>query len=111
MRNVVILLLKEQEIILRRGFYLESGEAARLSLPDRGKPIITVTPMNSEIKEVFLIAHMLGHYLLHKELLGIGVNDGYGFGTIKHTKYFNPDIGPKQEEEASYFARRLLEAE
>ncbi len=65
---------------------------------------ITLTP---EWKN-FVMAHELGHYVLHESLIGAGLDDNVAFFSNPEGNYNNQNIGPKQEFEAHVFAAKVL---
>lgn len=62
---------------------------------------------HSEVRRRFTIAHELGHYYLHRAILGNGTGDSkaYRSDVPGHT---NPKIRTKEEREANSFAADLL---
>ena len=59
-------------------------------------------------RQRFTIAHELGHYILHRDLIGDGIYDNKGYRCEYPNKYNNPNIGRYQETEANKFAVNLL---
>jgi len=67
---------------------------------------ISVNATHPESRQRFTIAHELGHFVLHRSLMGDGNVDNYAYrsdGSVKNNR-----IGPPQEEEANQFAANLL---
>ena len=70
--------------------------------------IITINTNDSRVRKRFTIAHELGHYMLHRNLIGIGLDDDRAYRSTKGGKYHNISIGPAEEREANRFAANLL---
>jgi Zn-dependent peptidase ImmA (M78 family) len=101
-----------------------SALAERIGVPVFVKPLpknisgmITRTPSGYEItvnatdvptRRRFTIAHELGHYLLHRELIGNGIDDDRGYRSAVSGSYNNTKIGTREETEANKFASNLL---
>jgi Zn-dependent peptidase ImmA (M78 family) len=67
---------------------------------------ISVNARHSDTRQRFTVAHELGHYVLHRFLIGDGNADDCAYrsnGAFKNNK-----IGPRQETEANKFAANLL---
>jgi Zn-dependent peptidase ImmA (M78 family) len=69
---------------------------------------ITYNLENPKTRQRFTIAHELGHYMLHRRLVGDGVNDSKAYRTSEEGRYYNARIGPQQETEANRFAANVL---
>jgi Zn-dependent peptidase ImmA (M78 family) len=67
---------------------------------------ISVNATHPETRQRFTIAHELGHFVLHRSLMGDGNVDDRAYrsdGSIQNNR-----IGPAQEQEANQFAANLL---
>ena len=67
---------------------------------------ISVNGGHPETRQRFTIAHELGHFVLHRSLIGDGNVDDCAYrsdGSVKNNR-----IGPRQEQEANQFAANLL---
>lgn len=82
-----------------------SGELIRMKNGDYG---INVNSDHPETRQRFTLAHELGHYLLHRSLIGDGVNDDRAYRSTRTGRYHNTLIGPRQETQANKFAADLL---
>lgn len=61
------------------------------------------------VRQRYTIAHELGHYVLHKSLLGdYGTNDDRAYRTRLSSEHYNRNITIEHENEANNFARHLL---
>ncbi|MDE0279744.1 MAG: ImmA/IrrE family metallo-endopeptidase [Gammaproteobacteria bacterium] len=87
--------------------YLDNQISGMLECRD-GKYKISVNVFHPETRKRFTIAHELGHYILHRELIGNGVDDTIAYRSEKIGKYHNTDIGPHEETQANRFAAGLL---
>ena len=70
--------------------------------------ILTVNASDSSNRQRFTIAHEIGHYMLHRHLIGDGLTDDRVYRSMPDSKFFNPRIGPNEETEANKFAATLL---
>ncbi|WP_417452897.1 ImmA/IrrE family metallo-endopeptidase [Kiloniella sp.] len=59
-------------------------------------------------RQRFTIAHELGHFVLHKKLIGDGVDDTKMYRSTDAGKYHNKNFAKIQETEANQFAATLL---
>ena len=81
-----------------------SGELVRKN----GSFEINVNMRHARSRQRFTIAHELGHFLYHRNLIGEGVNDNKAYRTSSHAEYYNSSIKPYHETEANKFAASLL---
>ena len=70
--------------------------------------LLTVNVADPETRQRFTIAHELGHYMLHRHLVGDGLDDDRAYRSTEAGKYHNTMIGPEEETEANKFAANLL---
>jgi hypothetical protein len=70
--------------------------------------LITVNASDPDTRLRFTLAHELGHYMLHRHLVGTGIDDDRAYRSTEVGKYHNTLIGPKEEREANKFAANLL---
>lgn len=82
-----------------------SGMIVRLK-PDQYE--IVVNASHSHTRRRFTLAHELGHFVLHRHLLGDGIDEDRAYRSKKDGKYRNLNIGPIEETEANRFAADLL---
>ena len=87
--------------------YLDSRISGMLECRE-GKYKISVNVFHPETRKRFTIAHELGHYMLHRDLIGNGVDDTTAYRSEQIGKYHNTDIGPYEETQANRFAAGLL---
>lgn len=70
--------------------------------------LLTISATDSFTRQRFTIAHELGHYMLHRHLVGDGLDDDRAYRSTQIGKYHNTLIGPAEETEANKFAANLL---
>lgn len=68
---------------------------------------IVVNNTHARTRQRFTIAHELGHYIYHRDLLGQGVGDTLAF-RAEGTPFPNPSITVVHERQANTFASNLL---
>lgn len=83
-----------------------SGQLERI---DGKRFRISVNGTHAEVRRRFTLAHELGHFLLHRELLGDGVDDNKAFRSdLEIGNFKNANIKKSHEVEANRFAAQLL---
>lgn len=82
-----------------------SGEITRI---DEGRYAITVNALHHYTRQRFTLAHEIGHYVLHRYLLGQGLTDNKAYRAVKGAACNNPNITDIEETEANRFAAELL---
>lgn len=87
--------------------FLESGISGMLEKSGETF-LLTVNALDPETRQRFTLAHELGHYMLHRHLIGTGLDDDRAYRSTEVGKYHNTLIGPKEETEANRFAASLL---
>lgn len=73
-----------------------------------GNPVVTLNQDDPETRRRFTLAHELGHLMLHRGLIGDGLDDDRAYRSTDHGKYHNTAIGKSEEIEANRFAANLL---
>lgn len=95
-------------ILLDKKADLDSEVSGQIeSLPDGGYKI-SVNKAENYFRRRFTMAHELGHYLLHKALIGKGIGDSKAYRSTPCGEFYNKNIGQQQETEANQFAANLL---
>ena len=69
---------------------------------------ININARDASTRQRFTLAHELGHYIYHRDLIGKGLDDDRAYRSTMNGRYFNTRIGPRQETEANKFAANLL---
>ena len=75
---------------------------------DGNSYLISVNANDPRQRQRFTLAHEIGHYMLHRHLIGDGLDDDRAYRSTDKGKYRNTKIGPKEETEANKFAVGLL---
>ena len=75
---------------------------------NHGEYKITVNGRHASTRKRFTIAHEIGHYILHKSLVGEGIDDSIAYRSEAGGKFHNTNIGPREETQANKFAASLL---
>ena len=70
--------------------------------------LLTLNTVDPKTRQRFTLAHELGHYMLHRHLVGDGLDDDRAYRSTDVGKYHNTLVGPKEETEANRFAANLL---
>ncbi len=87
--------------------FLAQGISGMIERSGDGYQIV-VNAMDSPTRQRFTVAHELGHYMLHRHLIGNGVDDDRLYRSTEIGKYHNTAVGPREETEANRFAASVL---
>lgn len=82
-----------------------SGEIAYIG---DGKYRISANKTHHYYRQRFTIAHELGHYILHRELIGSGIDDNRAYRSVKNGNFYNKNITDAHEAQANRFAANIL---
>ena len=69
---------------------------------------ITINQADSKNRQRFTLAHEIGHYMLHRNLIGDGLDDTKAYRSTEAGRYYNKRIGSEQETEANRFAAMIV---
>jgi len=69
---------------------------------------ISVNKADHYYRRRFTMAHELAHYLLHRNLIGSGVDDTKAYRSLDIGQFHNIHIKPEHETEANRIAAKLL---
>lgn len=69
---------------------------------------ILVNAAHAPVRQRFTIAHELGHFIYHRDLLGRGTGDTRAYRAEPRTGFPNPHITPLEERQANAFAANVL---
>ncbi|MDE0385285.1 MAG: ImmA/IrrE family metallo-endopeptidase [Defluviicoccus sp.] len=94
--------------IVVREKYLPDDLSGSIEPNGQGGYAITVNASHAVTRQRFTIAHELGHFLMHESLIGSGIGDDRAYRSTSTGKYFNSNIGPKEETEANKIAAAIL---
>lgn len=75
---------------------------------DDGRYLISINKNDAPTRKRFTAAHELGHFLYHKDLIGIGVDDNRLYRSTNVGKFNNTNITQKHETQANAFAANIL---
>ncbi len=87
--------------------FLPSGISGEL-VSESGGFAININATDPTSRQRFTLAHELGHFVRHRDLIGTGIDDDRAYRSTNQGRYFNTRIGPRQETEANKFAANLL---
>ncbi len=82
-----------------------SGQIKRL--PD-GRFEVASSCSEHYYRQRFTLAHELGHYVLHRSLIGAGVDDDTKYRSTSTGEFYNTDIDHLHEKQANSFAANVL---
>lgn len=95
-------LIRELGIELDKKADLPADIAGQIELLPDGRYKISVNKADHYFRQRFTMAHELGHFVFHKDLIGSGITDNRLYRST------NPKITEKHEVEANRFAASLL---
>lgn len=92
-----------------RKITMPANHSARIRL-DRstGQYHIDVNIRDPETRQRFSVAHEIGHYLYHRDLIGDGVSDSPAFRSPDPNVYIDTPLEQHHETQANRFAANLL---
>ena len=97
--------IRSEGIILNKSYLdFEKGICGELK-NENGKFIINISWVDHYYRKRFTMAHELGHFILHKDLIGNGVDDNKEYKKLYRT---NNKITNDQEAEANDYAAKVL---
>ena len=97
--------IRSEGIILNKSYLdFEKGICGELK-KENGKFIINISWVDHYYRKRFTMAHELGHFILHKDLIGNGVDDNKEYKKLYRT---NNKITNAQEAEANDYAAKVL---
>lgn len=88
--------------------YLDEDISGMLEKTSDDDFIISVNATHPKTRQRFTIAHELGHYMLHRGLVGDGLDDDRAYRSTSAGRYHNTAIGPQEERQANHFAANIL---
>ena len=88
--------------------YLNKEIAGMIERTRDNKYHISVNVNDPLTRQRFTMAHELGHYIYHKNLIGEGIDDDKMYRSTEVGKYHNTYIGKHEETQANRFAANLL---
>lgn len=82
--------------------------SGQIGLNKNGTYEIAVNKNDFYYRSRFTMAHELGHYILHRDLLADGTDDTKAYRSTPDGEFYNRNIKPFHETEANQFAANLL---
>jgi Zn-dependent peptidase ImmA (M78 family) len=82
-----------------------SGQIERVA---EQKYKVSVNATDNYMRQRFTMAHELGHYLLHQDLIGDGLKDDRAYRSTTIGTYSTALVGPAEEAAANRVAARVL---
>jgi predicted transcriptional regulator len=101
-------LIESFGVALQRKADLNPEVAGELRRLDGSSFSISANGADHYYRRRFTMAHELGHYLFHRDLVGEGVDDNRAYRSVKGGNFFNLNITSEHETEANRFAANLL---
>ncbi|RNF52953.1 ImmA/IrrE family metallo-endopeptidase [Marinomonas hwangdonensis] len=86
---------------------LPENMSGKIERKEENKFEITVNKKHGEYRQRFTIAHEIGHFILHRHLMGTGITDSIAYRT-SDCENKNSNIKDSHEVEANRFAAALL---
>jgi len=87
---------------------LDENISGMLKKEENGHFTIYINDTHAQTRQRFTIAHELGHYMLHRNLIGNGIADDCAYRSTSSDVYKNTNIGKSEETEANQFAASIL---
>lgn len=101
-------LIREIGIQLDSKADLDQKISGEIALLDSGIYKISANKNEHYYRRRFTMAHELGHYLMHKDLIGNGVDDSKKYRSTEDGSFYNTAIEKIHERQANEFAVNLL---
>lgn len=92
--------------VIRRPY--EDDFCGSIECNSDGKFTIELNSTHADTRQRFTLAHEIGHFVLHRHLLGNGTSDNRAYRTMRTKGPFNTDIQHRHEVEANKFAANLI---
>ena len=101
-------MIRDSGLSLDKKATLDKGIAGELRRLDNGGYRISVQKSDHYYRQRFTMAHELGHYYLHRDLVGDGTDDTVKFRNTSDGNFYNSNIQLTHEREANAFAAAVL---
>lgn len=101
-------LIESFGVELTRKADLNPDIAGQIECVEPGRFRISANAADHYYRRRFTMAHELGHFLLHRDLIGVGVDDNRAYRSTDKGAYHNKAITTPHEIEANQFAANLL---
>ena len=100
--------IRDLGLTLAKNADLPDGIAGHIRRVDGDKFEIASTKKDHYYRQRFTMAHELGHYVLHRGLIGSGVDDDTKYRSTEKGDFYNSEIDEVHERQANAFAATLL---
>ncbi|ESZ28012.1 ImmA/IrrE family metallo-endopeptidase [Mesorhizobium sp. L2C084A000] len=100
--------IRELDVSLKMNADLPFGISGQIKRLPNGRYEISSAAGETNSRQRFTIAHELGHYVLHRGMLGAGVNDDTKYRTVRDSNLYNGAIDDVHERQANSFAANIL---
>ena len=87
---------------------LPKGISGQIELSHDDEYRISANAKDSYYRRRFTMAHELAHYLLHRDLIGCGLDDDCMYRSTAHGNYYNTAVMRRHETQANQLAAQLL---
>lgn len=101
-------LIESFGILLEKKAALHPDIAGQIERIDAERFRISANANDHYYRRRFTMAHELGHYLMHRDLIGAGTDDSRAYRSIDAGRFHNTNITSQHETEANRFAANLL---
>lgn len=101
-------IIRDSGVRLDKKANLARDIAGQLRRLDNGGFEISVNVNDHYYRQRFTMAHELGHYYLHKSLVGQGTDDNAMYRSAAGGNFYNTAIQKRHEHEANTFAAFVL---
>ena len=96
-------------ITYEKSFNLDTNISGEIERLKSNSFVIRTNANHSDTRQRFTAAHELGHYMLHRVLLGNGADDSKAYRSdLENGNFQNLNIKKKHETEANQFAATVL---
>ncbi len=100
--------IKSLGISLQKNANLTPGIAGHIKRTDHDSYEIASTQHDHYFRQRFTLAHELGHYVLHRSLIGVGIDDDTKYRSTELGEFYNTSIEDVHERQANSFAANVL---
>lgn len=101
--------IRDLGIVLRKDSTdLPNGISGQIRRLDDGRYEISTPKSEHYFRQRFTMAHELGHYILHRELIGEGIDDDTMYRSTLEGNFYNTRIQQIHESQANSFAANFL---
>jgi Zn-dependent peptidase ImmA (M78 family) len=100
--------IRDLGITLSKNAELTPGVSGYIRRVAHNQFEIASTRADHYFRQRFTMAHELGHYILHRSLIGNGTNDDTKYRSTDTSEYYNTAIDDIHEKQANAFAATIL---